>query len=72
MNNVYYEPGIILSALQVIIYLTALNCYYIRKRKAKTKETPFSGTQLSQASEESHLCVYILLFLRAGEPLIWL
>lgn len=41
MNNVYYESGIILSALQVIIYLTALNCYYIRKRKVKSKEIPF-------------------------------
>ena len=56
MNNVYYEPGIILSVLQAIIYLTAVN-FYMKNRKVRTKEIAFFRDKCRQTGKESHLCI---------------
>lgn len=56
MNNVYYEPGIILSVSQAIIYLTAVN-FHMKNRKVRTKEIAFFRDKRRQTGKESHLCV---------------
>lgn len=56
MNNVYYEPGIILNVPYAIFYLTAVN-FHIQNRKARTKETAFFRDKHRQTGEETHLCI---------------
>lgn len=56
MNSAYYEPGIILSVPQAIIYLTAIN-FHIKNKKVGTKENAFFRDKRRQTGEESHLCI---------------